>query len=294
VFNQNEIIMCRSWIWVVVAFLSVSQPVVGQRKIVGKKPLFSAKDCLSGNCDQGTGAATNDAGDLYYGNWVNGKPHGLGSIYFNLENEQYVPGTFFTGRFSWGLADGYGTFDFPGERRMTVRFDKSQDLAVFEDVGQPHPRTRRYIMDDTKQWEGWQLRQEEFFENGSPDRLLVSMHHDWEGQRCWSTTGRSGTVEIFFLIDTGCSQTSLTKSTIEYLIQNGIRVTKTGSAWFDTACGLMEFDEYEIQSITIGGTTFKNLQIGSVEGGDNLLGMDILGSFGTLEFNQEFNTLVLE
>jgi len=86
----------------------------------------------------------------------------------------------------------------------------------------------------------------------------------------------------------------LTKSTIEYLIQNGIRVTKTGSAWFDTACGLMEFDEYEIQSITIGGTTFKNLQIGSVEGGDNLLGMDILGSFGTLEFNQEFNTLVLE
>jgi len=41
-------------------------------------------------------------------------------------------------------------------------------------------------------------------------------------------------------------------------------------------------------------TTFKNLQIGSVEGGDNLLGMDILGSFGTLEFNQEFNTLVLE
>ena len=266
----------------------------GQRKFKEKQPLFTSSQCLNGDCEIGTGAAKNAHGDLYYGSWRDGKPHGLGSVYFDIDDTAYAPGTFFTGRFAYGLIDGMGTFDFPGERRMTVKFQKSQDFAVFEDVGQLHPRTRRYIMDDTKQWEGWQLRQEEFFENGSPDRLLVSMHHDWEGQRCWSTTGRSGPVEIFFLIDTGCSQTALTKSTIEYLIQNGIRVTKTGSAWFDTACGLMEFDEYEIQSITIGGTTFKNLQIGSVEGGDNLLGMDILGSFGTLEFNQEFNTLVLE
>jgi len=286
--------MRRSLKVALVVLLSVSLTAVAQRKIKGKKPLFTANNCVSGNCDQGTGAATNAQGDLYYGNWVNGKPHGLGSVYFDLENEAYAPGTFFTGRFSWGLVDGFGTFDFPGERRMTVHFDKSQDLSVFEDMGQPHPRKRRYIMDDVSHWEGWEIRQEEFYENGNPDRLMVEMYQDWDGARCWSTTGRSGPINIFFLIDTGCSQTSLTKSTIEYLIQNGIRVTKTGSGWYDTACGLREFDEYEIQSLTIGGTTFKNLPVGSVEGGDNLLGMDILGSFGTLEFNQEHKSLVLE
>ena len=286
--------MRRSLKVALVVLLSVSLPAVAQRKIKGKKPLFTANNCVSGNCDQGTGAATNDQGDLYYGNWVNGKPHGLGSVYFDLDNEAYAPGTFFTGRFSWGLVDGFGTFDFPGEHRMTVHFDKSQDLSVFEDMGQPHPRKRRYIMDDVSHWKGWEIRQEEFFENGNPDRLMVEMYQDWDGAKCWSTTGRSGPINIFFLIDTGCSQTSLTKSTIEYLIQNGIRVTKTGSGWYDTACGLREFDDYEIQSLTIGGTTFKNLPVGSVEGGDNLLGMDILGSFGTLEFNQEHKSLVLE
>jgi predicted aspartyl protease len=120
------------------------------------------------------------------------------------------------------------------------------------------------------------------------------MHKNWEGSTCWSTTGRSGPVEIFFLIDTGCSQTALTKSTINYLINNGIRVTKTGSGWYNTACGLREFDEYEIQSITLGGITFKNLPIGAVDGDDNLLGMDILSAFGTLEFNLEQKTLVLK
>ena len=286
--------MRRSLKVALVVLLSVSLPAVAQRKIKGKKPLFTANNCVSGNCDQGTGAATNDQGDLYYGNWVNGKPHGLGSVYFDLDNEAYTPGTFFTGRFSWGLVDGFGTFDFPGERRMTVHFDKSQDLSVFEDMGQPHPRKRRYIMDDVSHWGGWEIRQEEFFENGNPDRLMVEMYQDWDGARCWSTTGRSGPINIFFLIDTGCYQTALTKSTIEYLIQNGIRVTKTGSGLYNTACGVREFDEYEIQSLTIGGTTFKNLPIGSTDSGDNLLGMDILGSFGTLEFNQEHKSLVLE
>jgi hypothetical protein len=267
---------------------------VGQRKFKGKQPLFTSSQCLNGDCDMGTGTAKNANGDLYYGSWRDGKPHGLGSVYFDPDNESYAPGTFFTGRFAFGLIDGMGTFDFPRERRMTVKFQKSQDFAVFEDVGQLHPRSRRYIMDDVKHWDGWELRQQEFFENGSPDRILVSMYKDWEGTTCWSTTGRSGPVELFFLIDTGCSQTSLTKRTIEYLINNGVRVTKTGSAWFSTACGSREFDEYEIQSITLGGTTFKNLQIGAVEGGDNLLGMDILSAFGTLEFNLEQKTLVLE
>lgn len=286
--------MRRSLKLALVALLCMSLPALAQRKVKGKKPLFTANNCVSGNCDYGTGLAMNSGGDLYYGDWVNGKPHGLGSIYFNLDNDQYVPGTFFTGRFSLGLVDGFGTFDFPGERRMTVRFDKSQDLAVFEDMGQPRPRKRHYIMDDVSYWGGWEIRQEKFFEHGNPDRLMVEMYQDWDGAKCWSTTGRSGPVNIFFLIDTGCSQTALTKSTIEYLIQNGIRVTKTGSGLYNTACGLVEFEEFEIESITIGGTTFKNLPIGSVDSDSNLLGMDILGSFGTIEFNQEHKSLVLE
>ena len=54
-----------------------------------------------------------------------------------------------------------GTFDFPGEKRMTVKFDKSQDLAVFEDVGGMHPQ-RELVMDDVKKWEGWEVRQQAF------------------------------------------------------------------------------------------------------------------------------------
>lgn len=286
--------MSRSLKLALVVVLSMSLPAIAQRKMKGKKPLFIAENCISGNCKQGTGAATNEDGDLYFGDWVNGKPHGLGSIYFDLDNEQYEPGTFFNGEFKVGLVDGFGTFEFPGERRMTVRFNKSQDLAVFENMEHALPRKRHYVMDDPSQWAGWALRQEEFFENGPPDRLLIEMHKSWDESKCWSTTGHSGSIQIYFLIDTGCSQTSLTKNTIDYLIENGIRVTKTGSDWYDTACGLMEFSEYEIEHITIGGTTFKNLPIGEVGGDDNLLGMDILGSFGTIEFNQEHKSLVLE
>ena len=47
-----------------------------------------------------------------------------------------------------------GTFDFPGEKRMTVKYDKSQDLAVFEDVGRVRPRKRRHVLDDVEAWEG--------------------------------------------------------------------------------------------------------------------------------------------
>ena len=267
---------------------------LGQLNFKGKHTLFQNTQCLSGDCEMGTGIAQNRSGDLYYGAWRNGKPHGLGTVYFDLENNEYSPGTFFTGKFAYGLIDGMGTFDFPGERRMTVKFRKSSDFAVFENIGSMHPRRRKHIMDDVNHWDGWELRQQQFFENGSPDRILVSMHKDWEGSTCWSTSGRVGTVELFFLIDTGCSQTALTKSTIEYLIQNGIRVTKTGSDCFSTACGLREFDEYEIEALTLGGTTFKNLPIGAVDGGENLLGMDVLGAFGTLGFNLEQKTLVLE
>jgi len=265
-----------------------------RRKIEGKAPLFKKSQCFSGNCGSGTGSARNENGDVYYGSWVNGKPHGLGTIYFDLDNENYSPGTFFTGRFAYGLADGMGTFDFPGEKRMTVKFDKSQDLAVFQSVGKVRPRARRHVLDDVKQWEGWNIRQQTFFETGSPDRILVDIYKDWDGASCWSTTARAGSVEIFFLIDTGCSGTALTKSTLDFLRNKGIRVTETGASLYQTACGVVPFREYTIESLTVGGVTFNNLEVSEVDGDDNLLGMNVLSSFGTFEFNTEQKTLVLE
>jgi hypothetical protein len=270
-------------------------PVSGQRKkIEGKEPLFKSSQCISGNCESGTGSARNDNGDLYYGTWVNGRPHGLGTIYFDLENEDYSPGTFFTGRFAYGLVDGMGTFDFPGEKRMTVKFDKSRDLAVFQSVGKARPRKRRHVLDDVQQWGGWEIRQRTFFETGTPDRIMVDIYKDWDGASCWSTTARSGPVEIFFLIDTGCSGTALTKSTLNFLRNKGIRVTETGAAFYNTACGRVPFREYTIESLTVGGVTFNDLKVSEVEGDTNLLGMNVLSSFGTFEFNTEHRTLVLE
>jgi len=278
-----------------VVVLVMGHTLHGQRrKIEGKEPLFKKSQCLSGTCETGTGSARNERGDIYYGSWVNGKPHGLGTVYFDIDNEDYSAGTFFTGRFTYGLADGMGTFDFPGEKRMTVKFDKSQDLSVFQSVGKVRPRARRHVLDDVEQWGGWKIRQQAFFETGSPDRILVDMYKDWEGASCWSTTAHAGSVEIFFLIDTGCSGTALTKSTLNFLRNKGIRVTETGASFYNTACGRVPFREYTIESLTVGGVTFNNLEVSEVNGDQNLLGMNVLSSFGTFELNTEQQTLVLE
>ena len=59
--------MRRSLKVALVVLLSMSLPAVAQRKIKGKKPLFTANNCVSGNCDQGTGAATNSQGTCTMG-----------------------------------------------------------------------------------------------------------------------------------------------------------------------------------------------------------------------------------
>ena len=70
----------QQWFTVVV-MLAMVVPVSGQRrKIQGKEPLFKSAQCIGGNCESGTGSARNDNGDLYYGTWVNGRPHGLGTV----------------------------------------------------------------------------------------------------------------------------------------------------------------------------------------------------------------------
>jgi predicted aspartyl protease len=44
----------------------------------------------------------------------------------------------------------------------------------------------------------------------------------------------------------------------------------------------------------LGGVTFKNLAVSETLSDDNLLGMNVLGSFGTFEFNEEHQTLSLK
>lgn len=83
--------------------LALSFTAMGQRKIAGKKPLFNSSQCTDGDCKTGTGSAVNSNGDLYYGHWVNGKPHGLGTVYFDLDNQAYSPGTFSPGDFVMAL-----------------------------------------------------------------------------------------------------------------------------------------------------------------------------------------------
>jgi len=285
--------MTREFV-IAITFLGSVISAQGQFDFRKKPSLFSSSDCLSGDCEFGNGTANNAEGDLYYGEWRDGKPHGLGTVYFSLTNSDYQPGTFFTGRFAYGLIDGIGTFDFPGERRMTVRFQKSQDFAVFEKKGALRPRRRKHIMDDVAQWEGWKIRKETFFTQGSPDRLMVGMHQDYEGQKCWNTTASIGPVEVFFNIDTGCSDVALTKSTIDHLINKGVAIKQTGYGLYNTACGSEYFAQYIIPSLTIGGINFKNLKASETKSSDNLLGMNVLGAFGTLELNIEQQTLVLE
>ena len=83
---------------------------VGQRKFKGKQPLFTSSQCLNGNCDMGTGTATNANGDLYYGSWRDGKPHGLGSVYFDLDDDCLRAWNFFYGTFRLWTHRRYGDF----------------------------------------------------------------------------------------------------------------------------------------------------------------------------------------
>ena len=54
----------------------------------------------------------------------------------------------------------------------------------------------------------------------------------------------------------------------------------------------MEFQDYTIDVISFGGIEFGPFKVSSTEG-DNLLGMDILASFGALNINFEQGTLKL-
>ena len=143
----------QQWFTVVV-MLAMVVPVSGQRrKIQGKEPLFKSAQCIEGQLRIGHRECTNDNGDLYCGTWVNGRPHGLGTVYFDLDNTNYSPGTFFTGRFAYGLSTAWG-LSISQEEAHDREIRQSQDLIVFEDVGRVRPRKRRHVLDDVEAWEG--------------------------------------------------------------------------------------------------------------------------------------------
>lgn len=60
--------------------------------------------CISGDCQNGHGAYSDEMGALYFGDFKNGFLNGNGSIYLLTED------TLYSGNFSHGMFDGKGTF----------------------------------------------------------------------------------------------------------------------------------------------------------------------------------------
>ena len=106
--------------------------------------------------------------------------------------------------------------------------------------------------------------------------------------------GESKGHQVPFVFDTGCSNTALTANYIQFLIGEGVHINDTGSDLYETACGAVEFNEYVIEELTIGGITFKNLAIGETQGVDNLLGMDVITALGTFKVAMDEHLIILE
>ncbi len=268
------------------------------KKIKTEQPteLFYSDSCQFGNCYSGIGAAINEEGDLFYGRWYKGKPHGFGTIYFNPDNgdELIPPGTLMVTRFEDGMLDGVSTFDIPGGRKLSVKYKDSRDLSAFTELNGYRPQNIRYELPFHLEWEGRAFRREAFLTKGEGKRGIVEVHPYSRENQCMYAIGESKGFSIPFLFDTGCSQTALSTTYIEYLTREGVNFIFTGTDMYETACGLIELRELVIEEITVGGVTFKNHKIGETLGGDNLLGMDIISVFGSFRVSSEEHLLVLE
>ena len=258
--------------------------------------LFYADSCQFGNCQSGIGLAVNDQGDLFYGRWFRGKPHGFGTIYFNPDNgdELIPPGTLMVTRFADGMLDGVSTFDLPGGRKLSVKYKDSRDFSAFMELNGTRPQSIRYELPYQFEWEGRSIRREAFLRHGEGKRGIIEVHPYSDQNQCMYAIGESRGHAIPFLFDTGCSQTALSTNYIEYLTREGVHFTYTGTDMYETACGLIELRELVIEELTVGGVTFRNHKIGETLGGDNLLGMDIISVFGSFRISTDEHLLILE
>jgi len=265
-------------------------------KSKGVEALFTRDSCQYGDCSNGIGASINSHGDIYYGRWYKNKPHGFGTIYFNVDQtgEGIPPGTFLITRFNEGQLDGVSTFDFPGGKKLSVKYKDSGNINAYQELPLVRPQSIRFELPYVYEWEGRIIRRNAYFRDTESRRGVIDIHPYSESNQCMYAYGESKGISIPFLFDTGCSNTSLSAEYIEYLQENGVHLSKKGSDFYETACGLIELNEYVIEELTIGGVTFRNLQVGETKGADNLLGMDVITSFGTFRVIAEEHLLILE
>jgi predicted aspartyl protease len=267
-----------------------------KHKVEVATQLFSEDSCTFGDCKNGIGASINENGDIYYGRWFRSKPHGFGTIYFNPENsESGIPsGTLLVVRFNNGTLDGLATFDSPGGKKLSVLYHKSLDIDSFEEKPEVKPQGIRFTLPYTYPWEGRSIRRAYYLENGEAKRGTISIHPFSEENKCFYTMGEVKGITLPFLFDTGCTQTALSTDYITYLREEGVKIQLKGSDTFETACGLIELNEYVIEELTIGDLTFYNLQVGETQSSDNLLGMDIIAAFGSYKAIPDEHLIILE
>ena len=256
--------------------------------------LFVADSCVYGDCWDGVGTARDAQGDLYHGRWYKEVPHGFGSIYFNSEvrTKAFGEGTILIARFNEGNLDGLCTFDRPGNRRMAVQYKRSPNLDNFKLMEGIKPPSARFELPGQFEWDGYEVRRNEILKKDYSAQVLVDVHQLPDDIYCLNTTLYFKGIPVPFLVDTGCSQTSLNQETIKYLRHSGVTLVPGETQTFITACGPMEFVEYTIDVISFGGIEYGPFKVSSTDG-DNLLGMDILASFGALNINFEQGTLKL-
>ncbi len=263
-------------------------PILAQGQLFRRNEpqLFSAKQCITGDCENGVGIAQSNEGHLYYGRWHDNKPHGQGSVFFSLDQGKYEPGTFFVARFIEGAIQGMATFEYPGEVKKTVKFRNAYDFDNYTDMGNLHPRSRRFVVDDEELWDGWKIRQESFLKAAPADRLTASVFKNYSNGLSYTIAGTCGEHKVYFLVDTGCSITSLSASTISYLRGQGIGFRDLGSMEVQGGAGTEHAALYELETLVIAGIEFRNVVVSEMKNNDvNLLGFDVLNAFGTLELD---------
>jgi len=256
--------------------------------------LFIADSCVYGDCWDGVGTARDAQGDLYHGRWYKGVPHGFGSIYFSSDERTaaYGEGTILIARFNEGKLDGLCTFDRPGNRRVAVQYRKSATLDNFTLKEGIRPPSAHFELPGQFDWVGYEVRRDEILKRDHSAQVFVDVHQLPDGVNVLNTTLYFNGIPVPFLVDTGCSTTSLTQETIEYLSRSGLTFTPNGVETYITACGPMDYPSYIVSAISFGGIEFGPLNI-SLSEGDNMLGMDILSSFGALNINFEQGILKL-
>jgi len=91
-------------------------------------PLNSwGQECLSGNCENGKGLYLFESGDIYEGDFKNGKRHGKG-VYSWKNGKKYE------GRFENGNIEGKGTFTWPSGNKFKGNYknNKIDGRGIFE------------------------------------------------------------------------------------------------------------------------------------------------------------------